>query len=77
MKAIELIRLLQDLDPEVLVVINGYEGGYNDVKGVTTPRTFIEEVNQAWYYGPHELDTDYFDQEEVKHKPRFEAVTIY
>lgn len=77
MKVIELIEVLKALDPETRVVMSGYEGGYDDVSGVAEPRTFVEKVNCAWYYGPHELDTEYLDQEEKSNKPRFQAVTIY
>ena len=76
MKVIDLVQRLQELDPEMVVVLSGYEGGYNTVSGVVEPRTFVEGVNCAWYYGPHELDDEYLDPEHGS-KPRFQALTIY
>jgi hypothetical protein len=77
MKVIELIQVLESLDPEMRVLVPGYEGGYDDVDGVSQPRTFVEKVNCAWYYGPHELDNEFLDQEQHSSKPRFRAVTIH
>jgi hypothetical protein len=76
MKVIDLVQRLQEFDPEMVVVLSGYEGGYNTVSGVVEPRTFVEDVNAAWYYGPHELDDEYLDPEHGS-KPRFQAVRIY
>ena len=76
MKVIELITILEALDPEMRVLVPGYEGGYGDVDGVVQPRTFVEKVNCAWYYGPHELDNEFLDQEHAD-KPRFQALTLY
>jgi hypothetical protein len=76
MKVIDLVQRLQELDPEMVVVLSGYEGGYNTVSGVVEPRTFVEGVNAAWYYGPHELDDKYLDPEHGS-KTRFQALTIY
>jgi hypothetical protein len=77
MKVIDLIELLQKFDPSLLVMVPGDEGGYGAVDGVVEPRTFVEGVNNAWYYGPHDLDNQFLDQELHASKPRFEAVTIY
>jgi hypothetical protein len=78
MKVIDLIQRLQEFDPEMPVVLSGYEGGFNTVTAVVEPRTFAEGVNESWkwYYGPHELDNEYLEEEHAG-KPRFEAVTIY
>jgi hypothetical protein len=77
MKVIDLIQLLEKFDPSLLVMVPGYEGGYGTVDGVVEPRTFVENVNCAWYYGPHDLDNQFLDQELHGSKPRFEAITIY
>lgn len=77
MKVIDLIQRLQEFDPEMLVVLTGYEGGYSEVQGIVDQRTFVEDVNCAWFYGPHELDTEFLDQEEHGSKTRFQAVTLY
>jgi hypothetical protein len=76
MKVIELIKSLEAFDPEMPVVLTGYEGGYSEVQGVVDQRTFVEDVNCAWYYGPHELDNEYLGEEHAG-KPRFQAVTLY
>lgn len=50
----ELINKLQQFDPTLPVVINGYEGGVylpKDLREIT----MAENVNNAWYYGPHEI----------------------
>jgi hypothetical protein len=53
MKAKELIEQLQKVDPETLVVVCGYEGGYSTPKtakiiNITGPH------NKEWYYGNYE-----------------------
>jgi hypothetical protein len=53
MKVKELIAILSKLDQELFVVTNGYEGGIEDI-------TYVEciylklNVNEGYYYGPHE-----------------------
>jgi hypothetical protein len=76
MKVIELVQRLQEFDPEMVVVLRAYEGGYNTVSGIVDPQTFVEGVNRAWYYGPHELDDQYLSSIHAD-KPRFQALTIY
>lgn len=57
MNVAELIKVLQELPQDALVVINGYEGGVNEVSNAT--ETKIEQnVNTAWYYGDHEINED-------------------
>jgi hypothetical protein len=55
MKAKELIQILQTLDPEVHVLVEGYEGGYNFAsftgEGV---EEFVTDFYSEWYYGSHE-----------------------
>ena len=50
----ELLELLKDHDPDSLVLIPGYEDGY---RTLTEIRPVLAElnVNNEWYYGPHEL----------------------
>ena len=78
----ELIQHLQQLDPTLEVLINGYEGGYRGVDGVAEPEDFVRNVNSAWYYGPHEKlqDQIYFEYltlEQAQQKGIFKAVRIY
>ena len=54
MKVSTLIKKLQKLDQNAPVLVRGYEGGYNDIKGVTK-RRLIKNFNEGtWYYGKHE-----------------------
>ena len=56
----ELINKLSTLDPNRRVIIQGYEGGYEDV-GFISERSIKLNVNKSWYYGPHagvDSDTD-------------------
>lgn len=58
MKVKELIEQLSKLDPEVIVLKAGYEGGVTEITG-TGNCTIALNVNKEWYYGPHELITLY------------------
>lgn len=53
MKVKELIEVLSQLDPELMVVVHGYEGGVNEVDKCEL-RDIELNVNTAWYYGKHE-----------------------
>ena len=50
----ELISELKQFPPDMCVVISGYEGGYFDA-GVCGIISIKRNVNDAWYYGPHEM----------------------
>ena len=65
----ELIEHLLTLDPDMRVFVPGYEGGYDDVK-VSEPYTFYLNVNEEWYYGPHEINSNMPDE----WKPKYEQV---
>ncbi len=54
MKVKELIERLKTLDPELMVVRSGYEGGVEEATEVDV-RTIALNVNPEWYYGSHEL----------------------
>lgn len=82
MKVSELISFLYTLDPELEVVVSGYEGGYNTVMGVTEPCEYVRGVNSAWYYGPHEklahqLEYGDLTLEEAQQKGIFKGVMIF
>ena len=49
----ELIAELQKCDPDMMVVIHGYEGGVNEV-GLVEGVGVKLNANTAWYYGKHE-----------------------
>lgn len=55
MKVKELIKALKKQDPEKMVVIQGYEGGVDEVRGVE-PIKIKLNANTAWYYGKHQPD---------------------
>jgi hypothetical protein len=57
MKVKELIEKLQKFDPELLVVVDGYEGG---VDSPQEPREVMLRLNvhdteKYWYYGKHDF----------------------
>ena len=53
----ELIEKLQRYDPEQMVVIDGYEGGYDTADEVHEMKIKLN-VNEPWYYGKHEIVND-------------------
>jgi hypothetical protein len=53
LKVKELIEKLQALDPELMVVRPGYEGGLTEVH-YTTISTVALNFNEEWYYGEHQ-----------------------
>ena len=57
MKVKQLIKQLQKLDPELRVVIRGYEGGVDDAIRLEEYMVKLD-VNEAWYYGAHETSDD-------------------
>jgi hypothetical protein len=54
MKVKELIQKLLTVDPDLVVLTNGYEGGYREVVFSDYVREFNRDVYTDWYYGPHE-----------------------
>ena len=58
MKIKDLIRLLQQCDPEDIAVVPGYEGGYDDVNGIRSIHLKLNQ-NSEWYYGVHDSATEY------------------
>ena len=57
MKVKDLLKQLQELDQESMVIISGYEGGYNEVSSAD-PKQIALDVNTSWYYGCHEIVED-------------------
>ena len=54
MKVKELIELLSQMDPELMVVIKGYEGGVDEMDKFEMCDIELN-VNTEWYYGKHEI----------------------
>jgi hypothetical protein len=57
----ELVAMLKDFPPDMPVIVNGYEGGYNDVSDVVSKKIVLDYNSpETWYYGSHEdVDDDY------------------
>ena len=54
MKVKELIELLSQMNPELMVVIGGYEGGVDEIDKFEMCDIELN-VNTEWYYGKHEV----------------------
>jgi hypothetical protein len=54
MKVKELIETLSQLDPELMVVVAGYEGGVDEMDKYELCDIELN-VNDEWYYGKHEV----------------------
>jgi len=54
MKVKDLIKELQSYDPELMVVIDGYEGGVDEATKAIDVSLKLD-VNTEWYYGKHEV----------------------
>jgi len=64
----ELIEQLQQLDPDLHVFTEGYEGGYNDLVTVSEIRDIALDVHTEWYYGKHEeVDNIYYVPDKTKY----------
>ena len=50
----ELIIELQKLDPTLEVYLNGYEGGYDDLREIEPIHICRDFYTEEWYYGNHE-----------------------
>ena len=64
MKVKDLILALQKLDPEMLVLVDGYEGGYA-TPSATDQIEVCGPFDRAWYYGEYD---DCEGEESVKTK---------
>jgi hypothetical protein len=67
MTAKELIEQLQQLDQNLRVFTNGYEGGLEDAEVSGRIVHVALNVNTDWYYGPHqEVDEEDINDKTVK-----------
>ena len=63
MKVKDLIKELQELDQESMVIIGGYEGGYSEVSSAAQKQIALDaNSSKTWYYGPHEIIEDAYDK---------------
>lgn len=53
----ELIEVLSQYPEDAMVVVAGYEGGYNESRNADEFSLRLN-VNTAWYYGKHEEATE-------------------
>ena len=49
----ELIEKLQEFNPSARVIVDGYEGGYNDFHQLTEIKIIVKANSSKWYYGKH------------------------
>lgn len=50
----ELIEKLHTVDPDLVVLVPGYEGGYREVEFSNHVRKLRRDAHDEWYYGPHD-----------------------
>jgi hypothetical protein len=50
----DLIKALKELPADSFIFVNGYEGGYHDCPLPARLEKIMLNVNDEWYYGPHE-----------------------
>ena len=55
MNVAQLIEKLKELPQEAMVIVDGYEGGCDEIKNVNLTRIKLN-VNTGWVYGAHEID---------------------
>ena len=67
MKVKDLLKQLQELDQEAMVVISGYEGGCSEVSSATQKQIALD-VHKSWYYGSHEIVEDDYQCPENRYK---------
>lgn len=71
MKVRELIDVLKDHDPEMMVIVRGYEAGYDEV-GRTCVLDICLDVHKEGYYGKHDMVFD----EEMEQYEQVKAVKL-
>lgn len=60
--AADLIQMLLAYDPETVILIPGYEGGFKPIHTVKK-ETLLKDVNKEWYYGQHDTVDSVCDPE--------------
>lgn len=49
----DLRKLLEEYPDDMRVIIRGYEGGFNDVRGIKTVEIKLN-VHESWWMGKHD-----------------------
>lgn len=62
LKVSDLIQILSQYDPDTIICIPGYEGGFSPIHGVKKTE-LLKDVNDEWYYGPHDYIHSVHDPE--------------
>jgi len=62
MKVKDLIQELQKLDPELLVVVAGYEGGVDELKNITQYKIELDTYKDWAFFGDHAALEDIEDR---------------
>ena len=57
----QLIEQLQQLDPDLHVFVQGYEGGYDYAGPISDIMEIALDVHSEWWYGPHESTSNIYD----------------
>ena len=66
MKVKQLIEELQKYPEDMDVMKCGYEGGYKDLSVPVEKDNILLNVNDEWYYGPHESEDNVPGREKEK-----------
>lgn len=71
----ELIIKLRNYPEEMRVIIEGYEGGFNDISSIKE-KTIAVDVNKEWYLGQHIDSDDEYMMEKADH-PVIEKALLF
>lgn len=50
----DLIEMLQTVDPDLVVLVPGYEGGHREVNFDPHVMRMKKDAHDEWYYGNHQ-----------------------
>lgn len=67
----ELIEKLQQFDPNMLVMVDGYEGGVDELRQVGEREVILNYHKDVWYYGRHEVHGYLL----AKEKDKYQTIT--
>jgi len=72
MKIKELIEQLKKYDPEMLVVVRGYESGWDDIDIIKEQILIKLKYNDSWYEGKYSHFQEQHNPDRV-----IKAITLY